>query len=260
MNADSSSKHNLFQLQSVTPPWIIAHRGYRSLYPENTMIAFRAALDAGVQMVELDVVLSRDRKLIVIHDAALERTTNGKGLVKDHSMEELKQLDAGSWFDPRFAGERLPILEEALELLRGRALINIEIKWHAYEPDYPPDAIERQVVELVRRKKMQDCSLISSFESKILEHIAAIEDAPALSLISKYPADRSMVGACRRIKIFSWHPNHKILTHDQVKMMHAAGIKVFPYNVDTTKDYERMLKIDVDGMIVSDPYMMKSPL
>jgi len=105
---------------------------------------------------------------------------------------------------------------------------------------------------------MHDCILISSFESKILEHIAALEDAPALSLISKYPADPSMVEGCRRIKIFSWHPNHKILTRDQIKMMHAAGIKVFPYNVDTPKDYERMLKIDVDGMIVSDPYMMEN--
>jgi glycerophosphoryl diester phosphodiesterase len=138
------------------PPWFIAHRGYRAKYPENTLIAFQAALDAGVQMIELDVALSRDRKLVVIHDATLERTTNGKGAVSDHTLAQLKQLDAGGWFHARFAGEHLPELSEVLDLVDGQVMINIEIKPHAYEPRHPLDAVERQTLELVCRRNIAE--------------------------------------------------------------------------------------------------------
>ena len=85
--------NNMMSTRSFNPPWVIAHRGFKKNYPENTLVAFQAAMDAGAQMIELDVTLSRDRKLVVIHDATLERTTNGHGPVRDYTMEELKQLD-----------------------------------------------------------------------------------------------------------------------------------------------------------------------
>jgi glycerophosphoryl diester phosphodiesterase len=235
-------------------PWIIAHRGYRTKYPENTLSAFQAALDAGASMIELDVTLSRDRKLVVIHDSTLERTTSGRGPVNGLTLEELKKLDAGAWFDAGFAGERIPELFEVLELVNGRALIDIEIKSYNYEPGHPLDAIEHQVVELVRRKKAQNYVLISSFNIHILEQLAAIEDAPALAWISKHPANRHTVKTCSRIKAFSWHPEHRVLTPPQVKMMHAAGIKVFPYNMETSEEIERMLVMNVDGVIINDPF------
>jgi len=234
-------------------PWIIAHRGYRAKYPENTLSAFSAALDAGASMIELDVSLSHDRKLVVIHDATLERTTNGHGPVNGLNLKQLKQLDAGSWFHNRFAAERLPELSEVLDLADGRALINIEIKSHAYEPDHPLDAIERQVVKLVRSQKARDYVLISCFNMCILEQLAALKDAPALAWISKCPADRHTVEICSRIGAFSWHPQYRILTPQQVKMMHAAGIKVFPFNIESRQEIERMLAMDVDGLIISDP-------
>jgi glycerophosphoryl diester phosphodiesterase len=234
-------------------PLIVAHRGYRTKYPENTLSAFKAALDAGASMIELDVCLSCDRKLVVIHDATLQRTTNGHGPVNGLTLEELKQLDAGSWFHTEFAGERLPELIEVLELVDGRAIINIEIKSNAYEPNHPLDAIERQVVELVRQKKARDYALISSFNIYILEQMAAIADAPALAWISKCPADRHTVEMCTRIGAFSWHPDHRIVTRDQVKMMHAADIKVFPFNLESREEFKRMLAMQVDGVIVSDP-------
>ena len=234
-------------------PWIIAHRGHRAKYPENTLSAFSAALDAGASMIELDVSLSHDRKLVVIHDATLERTTNGHGPVSDLNLKQLKQLDAGSWFHNQFAGERLPELSEVLDLVDGRALINIEIKSHAYEPNHPLDAIERQVVTLVRSKKARDYVLISSFNIDLLEQLAALKDAPAFAWISKYAADRQTAEICSRIGAFSWHPEYRILTPQQVKMMHAAGIKVFPFNMESRQELERMLAMDVDGVIISDP-------
>ncbi len=234
-------------------PWIIAHRGYRAKYPENTLSAFSAALDAGAAMIELDVTLSLDRKLVVIHDATLQRTTNGHGPVNGLNLEQLKQLDAGSWFHNRFAGERLPELIEVFELVDGRALINIEITSNAYEPNHPLDAIEQQIVKLIRNKKARDYVLISSFNIYILEQLAAIKDAPALAWISKCRADRHTVEMCLRIGAFSWHPEHCILTPQQVKMMHAAGIKVFPFNMESRQEFEHMLAMDVDGVIINDP-------
>ncbi len=243
----------LSEAKRFKPPWIIAHRGYRAKYPENTLSAFKAALEAGAAMIELDVTLSYDRKLVVIHDGMLQRTTNGNGPVNGLSLKELKRLDAGSWFHTAFAGERLPGLVEVLELVDGRALINIEIKSNAYEPHHPVDAIERQVMELVCRNKAREYVLISSFNIYFLEQLAAVEDAPALAWISKRPADRHTVEMCSRIGAFSWHPEHLILTPHQVAMMHAAGIKVFPFNMESRKEFERMLAMNVDGVIINDP-------
>ena len=87
-------------------PWIVGHRGYRARYPENTLTGFEAAVSAGVAMIELDVMLARDRRIMVIHDPVLDRTTNGHGNVADKTLPELKRLDAGGWFDSRFAGQR----------------------------------------------------------------------------------------------------------------------------------------------------------
>jgi len=225
-------------------------------YPENTLASFKAALDIGVKMIELDVMLTRDRKIVVIHDATLDRTTDGHGQVNSYILQELKELDAGSWFHPRFAGERLPELEEVLDLVSGRTLLNIEIKSNAYEAHHPSDAIEKQVVELVRRKNALTSVLISSFEWKILENVASMEDAPATALISKYPAEGDNVKLCIRLKAFSWHPNCSELKYDQVKIMREEGIRVFPYNVDSPGEYQRMIQMDVDGTITSDPLLL----
>ena len=245
--------NNMMKAKSFTPPWIIAHRGFEKNYPENTLIAFQAAMDAGVAMIELDVTLSRDRKLVVIHDATLERTTNGHGPVHDYTLEELKQLDAGSWFHTDFAEQRLPELGEVLKLVDGRVITNIEIKSNAYEPHHPPDAIEKQVVDLVKQKNALNAVLISSFNADILVQISEMADRPALALISEEPADDNTIKLCEDIKAFSWHPDHRIVTGSQVKKMHAVDLKVFPYTVDTLEDYLKMTGMDVDGVITNDP-------
>ncbi len=245
--------NSMLEAKSFTPPWIIAHRGFKEKYPENTLVAFQAAMDAGVPMIELDVTLSRDRKLVVIHDATLERTTNGYGEVRDYTLEELKQLDAGSWFHADFKDERLPELAEVLDLANGRVITNIEIKSNAYESHHPPDAIEKQVVDLLKQKEMLDAVLISSFNADILTQISELADRPALALISSNPADENTIKLCKDINVFSWHPDQRVATRNQVKKMHAAGIRVFPYNVDRFKDFSRMIGLKVDGVITDDP-------
>lgn len=248
--------NGLIKADKFKPPWIIAHRGFRAKYPENTLIAFQAALDAGVTMIELDVTQTRDEKLVVMHDTTLDRTTNGRGPVNGYFLKELKELDAGSWFNPVFASQHVPELEEVLDLVHGKALINIEIKPNPDDTLHLADAVELQVVELVNRKNAHDTVLISSFDRTVLERIKLLENPPALALISREPADSSTIAFCRRLKIFSWHPNHAILSHDQVDLMHSAGIRVFPYNGDTLEEIERMFRMQVDGIISNDPLLV----
>ena len=237
----------------IKSPWIIGHRGYRAKYPENTLASFDGAIQAGVDMIELDVMLSHDRKIVVIHDATLDRTTNGIGSVNELTLAELKQLDAGSWFDTQFADQRIPELSEVLDLVDGRAYVNIEIKPTAYEPGHPMDAIERQVVDLLRQKDLLGTCMISSFDIHILEQVAFLKNPPATAFISKKPANKKAVQLCKRLNVFSWHPDHRVVKRNQVKQMHAAGIRVFPYGVDTLEDFARMRAMRVDGVITNDP-------
>jgi len=234
-------------------PWIIGHRGYPAKYPENTLASFQGAIDAGASMIELDVMLSADRKPVVIHDETLERTTNGHGAVAQRALAELKQLDAGSWYHPRFAGQRLPELGEVLDLVNRRIYINIEIKSSAYESQHPADAIEAQVVELLRQKQLVDNAMISSFNAAVLEQVASMQDAPIIAFISDKAADGHTVAMCSRLNTFSWHPDQAVVTRGQVREMHAAGIKVFPYSVNTLADCEKMVNMEVDGVITDDP-------
>lgn len=245
-------------LTRFTRPLLIGHRGYPARYPENTLASFKAAMEAGCDMIELDVTLTKDRKVVVIHDDTLERTTTGKGPVRDRSFEEIKMLDAGSWFDARFATERVPELSEVLKLTTGRCLLNIEIKESAFEADYPADAIEHQVVGLVKTGGAMGRVIISSFDQRILERIAAMDAPPAIAYISDREADRSVLEMLLAIKAFSWHPRFRVLTRDQVEMLHAAGLKIFPWTINTREEAERILALGIDGLICNDLRVMRA--
>jgi glycerophosphoryl diester phosphodiesterase len=239
-----------------TRPLLIGHRGYPAKFPENTLASFDGAMQAGCDMIELDVTLTRDRKVLVIHDDTLDRTTTGKGPVRSHTLEEIKALDAGSWFDARFVAERVPELSEVLKQTAGRCMLNIEIKKSAFEAGYPADAIEHQVVELIKARGAMDRVIISSFDQRILQRIAAMEAPPAIAYISDYGADKRVLEMLLGMKAFSWHPRFKVLTRDQVEMLHAAGLRVFPWTINTREEAEKMLALGVDGLICNEPRVM----
>jgi glycerophosphoryl diester phosphodiesterase len=235
-----------------THPLIIGHRGYPAKFPENTLASFDGAMQAGCHMIELDVTLTRDRKVVVIHDDTLNRTTNGKGPVRDHRLEEIKRLDAGSWFDPRFSSERVPELMEVMKLTTGRCMANIEIKKSAFDVGYPVDAIERQVVKLVKTSGAMDRVILSSFDKRILQRIADMEEPPAIAYISDHGADKRVVEMLLALRAFSWHPRFTALTRDQVELVHTAGLKVFPWTINTREEAEKLIAMGVDGIICND--------
>lgn len=147
------------------------HRGNADEFPENTLASFRSAIELGVDVIEFDVHRTEDGGLAVIHDHLLDRTTNGSGLVRDHTMAELKQFDAGSWKAASFAGERIPTLDEVLALASGKVGVAIEIK----NLPLPYGGIEEAVVAAVRNAAMVSDVVVISFDHRAVKRIAELE-------------------------------------------------------------------------------------
>lgn len=243
-------------INNLPRPLSIAHRGFSARFPENTLAAFKGAIDTGAHMIELDVNLSKDRQLVVIHDETVDRTTNGSGAVNALTLKQLSRLDAGSWFDPKFSMETLPMLGQVLDAAKDHLLVNIEIKPEAYEAQGPVDAVERQVLALVHAKHMARDVLVSSFEWQLLENLRHLDPTIALGLLSDVPMDDNLRHWYQRVKGFSWHPDYRVLTRSQVVALHELGARVFPYAVKGKIDIAGMLAMDVDGLILDDPRQM----
>lgn len=160
---------------SIARPWVIAHRGAAALAPENTLAAFKAAMAVGADAVELDVHLSRDGKLIVMHDETVARTTDGRGAIAELSGAEIRRLDAGGWFDASYAGERVPYLEEVLAL---DAHPVIELK---YGSERYPRIEEAVVYALQEAGRMQDAVVISGNPSPLAALRRLAPELPTLS-------------------------------------------------------------------------------
>ncbi len=232
-------------------PLVVGHRGFRARYPENTLASFQAAVDAGVQMVELDIHLSMDHELVVIHDDRVDRTTNATGEVNTMTLSELKKLDAGSWFDDRFAGQRIPTLKEVFDCVGDRVKINIEIKFAG--TDYIPGRIESVVLDLIRQEGATARVLISSFDPRVVQYIRQADSSLAVAFISESAEGMKTVDFCRQLGVYSFHPNFRCLNSELMTELHDAGIHVFPYTVNTEPDFKRMMQLGVDGIITDDP-------
>ena len=147
---------------------IAGHRGYKSAYPENTLLAFQEALKLGVDMLEFDLRMTKDGAVVVIHDETVNRTTNGKGPIHDFTLQEMKCLDAGSWLGAAFEGIKLPTLEELCEFLRSYpdVLLNVEIKRHPLAKDTADAAIAMlELGQCVKRGFVEEQKLLTSSHS-----------------------------------------------------------------------------------------------
>ncbi len=234
-------------------PLIIAHRGYRARYPENTLAAFAGAVQAGVPMIELDITLTCDRCMVVIHDDTLDRTTNGTGLVSGQTLAEIQALDAGSWFDPCFAGERVPTLAAVFAAMPRQLLINVEIKASAFEAHPPADAIETQLVKSIQAAGREATVLVSSFHPGFLRRIARMPRPPSLALLTEDEGTDQTLALCRQLELFAWHPHHRRLSRDRVEQFRRAGLRVFAYTVNRRQAFERLIAMGADGVFTDDP-------
>ena len=229
-------------------PLVVAHRGASGYAPENTMSSFALALEQGADAVELDVHLSRDGRVVVIHDERLERTTDGHGFVRDHTLAELKRLDAGAWLEARFAGERLPSLDEVLEWAHGRTFVAIELK---NAPLWYPD-LERKVAELVERHGMAENVLVISFDHQALQRLRAISPRlPTGAVYACRPADQVGLAAAAGAQVLE--PHWSYVTPEDVAAAHAAGLRVSTWATSDPDVLRTLIRAGVDGIATNHP-------
>lgn len=239
----------------IDRPLCWAHRGYSANHPENTLAAFEAALDAGAEGIELDVALSSDGELVVIHDETLDRTTDGEGPVSALTLDELRALDAGSWFAPEFAGQRLPLLSEVLDLVGGKMLVNIEIKPEAARvPAEVP--VEQQVVDLVRERGVMDSVIISSFDYMILIRLRGLDENLRLGALFTGEEEnvdfRALMSA---IEAYSLHIRAANLIPEVAELFHEDGVRLFCWTEswdDEAEAIDHALAAGADGFFAND--------
>lgn len=148
---------------------VVGHRGASFKAPENTMAAFEQALLDGADSIELDVSLTKDGRYVVIHDDTVDRTTNGTGVVRDMDLDEIQKLDAGSWHNPRFAGEKAPELGEVLDWAKGKIHVLVEVKRKTAE-----ESSGEELVQMVRQREMTDQVTIMSFNHQMVERVESL--------------------------------------------------------------------------------------
>jgi glycerophosphoryl diester phosphodiesterase len=236
-------------------PLVIAHRGASAVAPQNTLAAFRRALELGADGVELDVHLSADGVPVVMHNFEVDELTDGAGKVTDKTLAELKELDAGSKFAPQFAGERIPTLAEVFEALDGKLLVNVELK----DISSSGVGLEAPVVEVVRKYGMEKKVLFSSFNPFTLRRIRPhARDIPSGLLVAHdLPAQlrRAWLGPFTPHE--ARHPDAEMTDERLVRWCRARKLRVNVWTVNDPAEMQRLIALGVDGIITDVPDVLR---
>lgn len=229
---------------------VAAHRGWKSAYPENTLLAFLRAVELGADMLEFDLRFSKDRVVMIIHDETVDRTTNGSGKVSDFTKEELKQLDAGGWFGKAYEGLKIPTLEELCELLTPYpdVLLNVEVK-----PS--PDAIEvaDAAVSILRERGLLANCAFTSFDAAVIAHLhdahgCKTQGFPGQLMSNYVPGPDGTLS-----KMWAVGIGMKLLTPQLVQEYRELGILPWCYSPDTEQQVHYALGCGSLLMTVNDP-------
>jgi glycerophosphoryl diester phosphodiesterase len=235
-------------------PLVIAHRGDSRHAPEQTLAAYELAVERGADMIEADVRCTRDNRLVMLHDATLDRTTSGSGRVAEIDVDDLRALDAGSWFGSEFAGQLVPTLDELFDLAErlGVALC-LEVK---SDGDRPASGLAVAVAEEIRRRGRLERDVLSSFDHKALA--AARRIYPGLSLAPDRLPERgpstaeTLIAQASAIGATIIQHHHADLDATIVAGCHAADLAVWPWPTTASADIERSHRIGVDGLMGDD--------
>ncbi len=240
------NNHRLFELAT---PVVFAHRGAKKYAPENTLASFQKALEMGAQALELDVTLSKDGEVVVIHDDRVDRTTNGTGEVTNLTRAELKDLDAGAWFSEEFAGEQIPTLAEILELVQSKALINIEIK-NAGKRN--AELVEKTVM-LVKKTKRQESIIFSSFiPGNVKKLRIRLPGCPTGLLTLPGLLGKVEIGLLGRISPDLIHPHYSSVNQRFIQKQHSRFKRVHTYTVNEVELMQTLAAWGVDGFFCDD--------
>jgi glycerophosphoryl diester phosphodiesterase len=217
---------------------IIAHRGASAYEPENTLRSFRRAIEMGADMIELDVRLSQDRHLVIMHDEEVDRTTNGHGLVSGKTLRELRQLDAGM-------GEWIPTLEEVVALIKGRTGLVIELK----EP-----GTEEGVIGVVKENNLTEGVFIVSFNQDLIKRVKELEPKIKTGLILFSSPDPVMLA--RDCSADAVAPFHEFVTSEVIEKAHENKLLIITWTVDNRERGEELKNMGIDGIVTNKPDML----
>jgi glycerophosphoryl diester phosphodiesterase len=238
--------------------WVIAHRGASGYAPENTMAAFRRAVEMGAPFIETDLQITRDARVIAMHDFTLDRTTNGKGQVHLSTLEEIRRLDAGAWFDGRrpesFAGERVPRLEEILDFAeKYDANFFLEIK------SGPAWGVEHVVVAALRDRGASARVVILSFDPGSLDAVHQLDSAMMTGLLCEHPSndlvERTVRAGARQLVA-----RGDLITPADVEKAHRAGLQVVAWTINEPQQMRHLIATGVDGIMTDYPDRLLSVL
>ncbi|MGJ9458048.1 glycerophosphodiester phosphodiesterase [Oceanobacillus sp. CF4.6] len=240
----------------------VAHRGASGHAPENTIVAFDKAVEMKADYIEIDVQMTQDGKLVAIHDTTVDRTTNGTGSVGDYTLDEIQQLDAGSWFGEEFAGEQIPTFEEIIDRYQGKIGILIELKSPALYP-----GIEEKVAEVLMQRNMHkpnnDKIIIQSFNHESVQRskelLPNISHGVLAGLTWADVTDEQLAQFAAYADFFN--PNMNIVTDELVDRVHTTGMMIYPYTVRAQEQADNLFQLGVDGIITDFPeYVYKHPV
>jgi len=236
-------------------PIILAHRGDLAHAPENTLPAFQQALQKGADGVELDAKLTSDGHVIVIHDSTVDRTTDGTGRVASFTLEAIRKLDAGKWFNEKFTGTKVPLLEEVFEIVGKDKMINIELTNYYFTPR---DGLVVKVCELIKRHNNQSQILFSSYLPSNLKIAAQTLPEIPRGLL----AMRGLVGLWARSFGFMFgdyqalHPHISNASKEQVQRAHRIKRRVHVWTANTPEEINQLKEWGADGIITDDPQIV----
>jgi glycerophosphoryl diester phosphodiesterase len=239
-----------------------AHRGAAGLAPENTLAAFRMALDLGADGTEMDLQVTKDGVVVVIHDDTVDRTTDGRGRIGDLTLAEIKRLDAGAKFGPVFRGERIPTLRELIDLVRAsgreRFRLNLEIKFVEGREGHPADLEERVLAVLTETNFLARVITQSFYHPSAAKMKRLAPGIPAGLLVGQKRQPPDPVAAVRDHRVDYYAPHHSLVTPELLRTLHQAGIPVVTWTVNDPADMRRLISMGLgalpgDGMISDYP-------
>ncbi len=231
----------------------VAHRGASGYAPENTIAAFDKAVDMKADYIEIDVQMSKDGELVIIHDTTVDRTTDGTGKVKDLTFEELRSLDAGSWKSPEFSGEQIPTFDEILDRYRGKIGVLIELK----APELYPGIEEKVAIELIERnlnKPQNEKIIIQSFNfesMKKMDKLLPTIPIGVLTSSAKHTTEQALQEFAQYAEYFN--PSYGLVSKELVSNVHDLDMKIGSWTVRSQQAADFLLEMNVDAIITDFP-------
>ncbi|GEL04595.1 glycerophosphodiester phosphodiesterase family protein [Rummeliibacillus stabekisii] len=229
---------------------ILAHRGASSMAPEHTLAAYNKAVDLGTDYIEIDLRMTKDDRLIAIHDNTVNRTTNGKGDVRSLTLKEIKELDAGSWFDKKYSKERVPTIEEIFDKYGDKTNYYIETRLVDHKT-----LMESKLIDIMKKKKIKSKVIIESFSASSLKKVHKLDSKIPLIQLNTYKSTENFTSE----KIKKWREyssgvgmNAEIADKNLIKLLHKNNLLVYTFFFNNEKKLtKKVIGLGVDGIFTN---------